>query len=88
MAKGCCSYVAPCFAICTIAICDYAFCIFQATHVEDMTTGLILEIIFYNLLALMSVWSLLMALFTNPGYVPQNYDYSQDKLSKTTLALY
>ena len=70
---------APIIGILVILYCDSAFTIFFLT---DNWYDILLVAV-YNLLAFMSLWSLMMAMCKDPGFVPKECIYDKTKLSKT-----
>ena len=42
----------------------------------------------YNILVLLTLWSLLSALINDPGYIPKHYQYNTLNMSKLLKALY
>jgi hypothetical protein len=47
----------------------------------------IVQIVCFNALVFMVIWSLLATLLTDPGSIPKHYRYNDDRINKTDLAL-
>ena len=60
------SYLAPVLGIGVLIACDISFC---SINYPAFKTYNLLIISVYNLLAFMAVWSLLMTMCRDPGYV-------------------
>jgi hypothetical protein len=84
--KDCQSYIAPFVGIAIVIACDYSFC--TINYADEFHWIDLALIVVYNILAVMAVWSLMMTLLSDPGYVPKGHDYNKSHLSKTTLALF
>ena len=66
------SYTAPIFGILCLLLADYT--VFKIQPVYD--TGAVIFYVIYNLLILLTIWSLASTLFSDPGFIPLKYKYN------------
>lgn len=67
------SYLYPVFAVVVIVGCDYVFCNLNYEPNSKLHVLDYIMIVIYNYFALMSLLTLLVARFANPGFIPLNY---------------
>ena len=79
------SYAAPIAGVFTILLADFAIIEIQY---PKFSAGSIVFLNFYNILVLLTLWSLLSALINDPGYIPKHYQYNTLNMSKLLKALY
>ena len=55
---------------------------------QGWPTQSILLFFVFGFLVLMSIWSLLATMCTDPGFIPFNYEYDVTKMTRTMESLY
>lgn len=84
MAKKITSYTAPFCGVCTLIICDYVVIMMN----WSTGSGATIFIIIYNVFLVLALWSYFGAMWSDPGFVPLEYEYNLSKMSRLTAALY
>lgn len=86
MSRDIWSYLTPCVSILCLALGAYSYwCLnFVPQPVNDIQKAITLV---YLILVAMALWSLIAAFYTDPGFVPLNYQYNEQNLSPTAQAL-
>lgn len=84
MPKKYTSYTAPFCGVCTLLYCEYLVIMMR----PNLSTGILIFLIFYTILVVMALWSYFSAMLSDPGYVPHDYEYDLSRMSRLTAALY
>ena len=75
------NYFAPVLCLAILAFCDYAFIVFNSKQPDPVL------ITCQQVIVLRAVWSQLVAMWKNPGFIPLEYAYEKQKFSETVRAL-
>jgi hypothetical protein len=84
MVKKITSYLAPLCGVCVLIFCDYIVIAMNLS--QDV--GKIAFIAIYNLIVFLALWAYFSAMWSDPGFVPNQYEYDLSKMSVLIAALY
>lgn len=73
MKKDIQSYLYPVFAFIVIVGCDYVFCRINIVNNNNQQVLNWIMIVVYNYLAIMSILTLMIARYKDPGFIPKDY---------------
>ena len=86
--KGVTSYLGPLFTITIIIITDYSmFTCYITPGLGKISDGQWIFVILYQFPVLMSLISLFLTMYADPGYVPKQYEYKIDNLTDICKAI-
>lgn len=74
-----CDYLLLFTSILTITYADFCFVV--------MNLDQIVQLVCFNVLVFMAMWSLLATFLTDPGFIPMHYRYDDANINETDLAL-